>query len=428
MGLFDDPFGISSMIQAGAAAAGRASDQKFMREQTNKANAFSVNERKISNRYNAQQASVANQRNVKNAIRTDAMNDENARVANRVAGRNEKRARDFNAEEAQKSRDFTAEQNRIANAKTVQAQVRAHNWAEEDYARGKQDQASQFTDLRAAAEAAGLNPLSVLGAGSVPTSSTGLSSSSFAAGSGAAATATASDTFGGQAPGVMGASVPMSYGAPVAIQPLVSGDAVVGAVGELGRELTGVNAINRANEQVYTDLAKIQLEQSLRPTVDTDMAPAALRPPVIPTGGPPDFELPAYMSEDGWQMMDRGVPTIGRWNEDMGRFEERTPIPNEAGQAFIDPTDGFERITPGVIFGSELDMPEGFVGNTMFGTAMGGAYLDAWTSPSIREFTGLSLNFGGGGDPADYVTDPVSGNTRLRMDGDYAVTPRQGGY
>lgn len=351
-----NPFLLSGLIQGVTGLFGRRDEQRQARDNTAEANAAAREQMNLANRFNVEQATVANRRNVKNTRLVDRINDKNAQVANRFTAQQTRqanrassrqaakanrfssaeaeKARDYNAQQARqankfsarqanKANEFTAEQQHKANvftrreskraqALTEASALRNREWGKEDYAQQRADMSNQFTDLRAAAEKAGFNPLSVLGSQMVPQMGAGgLSSSSYGSSSGVAGSGVAASGVGGSSSAPMGvaasgvggsgvlspvsgvapASTPMSYGAPVSVAPLVSNAAITGDIAELGRELTGVNATQRANDQLYDDLARIELDQARAgaPIMPTGSAPsvpgvAGLRPAVVPVG------------------------------------------------------------------------------------------------------------------------------------------------
>lgn len=97
------------------------------------------------------------------------------------------------------------------------------------------EQATQFVRMRAAAEAAGLNPLTALGAGNFVAGGTSITSG---AGQALASTSVAAQN------------------APA----LVSTDAIAQGFSDLGQELTGQAARDRAEQTARTDLMRIQAE------------------------------------------------------------------------------------------------------------------------------------------------------------------------
>lgn len=214
-------------------------------------------------------AEVLGNRIKSNQARSDAkygdkLSDENATVAHRRNTRaaavahkrdrsNMKHQNRFNSKQAQRAREW--------DRSTLKMQRR---WQ-------KGDQASQFVDVRAAAEAAGFNPLSVLGSGMTPVSLQGTTSAA---------------AYGATAPA---SSVPMTYGQPVYVAPLASNDAIMGTVEELGRQLTGTEAVQKANEKATIELAQIEQERKQAGLEKPIVAPsqgapgvADLRPPVRP--------------------------------------------------------------------------------------------------------------------------------------------------
>lgn len=301
-----NPFILSSLLGAGASLLGQRRDQAFSLAATREANAASAKQLKMANQFNVKQARKAQQTNKANTYLADKLNDKNTAMAQKYNSAQAQAAMRFSGKQADKANAFTAEQNRIANELSEAQALRNRDWAQQDYAQQRTDLSNQFVDMRAAAEKGGFNPLAVMGAQMVPSlGAGGLSSSSFAASPGAAAPGVAGSSVASPVAGVAPASVPMSYGAPVAVAPLVSNDAVVGAVSELGRELTGVNAVQRQNDQLMNDLAQIELDQAragapmmpVGPTATestdyVDSFPAhqatpgvaSLRPPAVPVG------------------------------------------------------------------------------------------------------------------------------------------------
>jgi len=212
------------------------------REAAAEANQQSWDQMLWQNSFNRGQARVAYKRGRKNMRLADRMSDKNVRLAQKFQGK----------------------QAKLAWERTDEAALRNRKWAKADYRQQKKDMGSQFVRLRHAAEKAGFNPLSVLGASMVPNPAGGISSSSYGAASGVA-------PIGVSAPGVSAAMG--GYGAPVAVPALASNDAILGGIQELGRELTGEAALERENAKFANELARIELEQ----------AKARLAAPAVPT-------------------------------------------------------------------------------------------------------------------------------------------------
>lgn len=263
MGLFSGLFG----------AVGKVVSGLLGRKDAKEANQMSWDQMLHQNAFNADEAKKAFQRNIKGVRFQDRLNDRNTLLAQR-----------FQAREAAKSR-----------LATDRAAVRARKWGVQDYRQQKADMADQFVRLRRAAKKGGFNPLTALGSAIIPNPAGGITSSSYAAASGVGA-ATAS------APG---ASVAMGgYGQPIAVPSLASNEAILGGINELGRELTGEAAVERANAQLYHDIAKVELEQMK----------ARLPQPVVPDFGNlgkqavPQGPLAAVPS--GWSLGGAGSPEI----------------------------------------------------------------------------------------------------------------------
>jgi len=254
-----NPYIISSLINAGANILGRADEGRQARENTLLANQLARENETIAWNRNKRATKRANKFNVRQALKAEERSDENAAIS-----------REYNSAERALANEFTKAQVDENFQRSEARDLRNREWAKDDYEQQRQDFGNQFTDLRAAAEKAGFNPLSVLGSQMVPSSGAGgLSSSSYGAGQGQAASA----GFAGSQ-GVVG-SVPMAYGAPVSVQPLVSNAGIVGGVAELGQELTGLNAVQRQTDQLYRDLAQIELDQA-RSGVSAPMSAGAL--------------------------------------------------------------------------------------------------------------------------------------------------------
>lgn len=184
------------------------------------------------------------QRGRKNMKLADRMSDKNVRLAQR-----------FQARQAEKAWDRTDE-----------AALRNRAWAKADYRQQKQDMDTQFLRLRRAAKKAGFNPLTAMGSQMIPGVAGGLTSSTYGAAPGV----------GAMPVSALGVSSPMAGDAgSVAVAPLASNEAITGGLYELGMELSGEAAQERANAQVFADLAKIELEQ----------AKARLAAPVVPDFG-----------------------------------------------------------------------------------------------------------------------------------------------
>lgn len=241
MGLFSGIFGAIGSVfggplggALGGLAGGlfdRGEEQDALDDRADAANGMELERWKMTNKANKRAATVSYMRDIKTMKRTDRMNDQNVRAAQR-----------WQAKQALKAWD-----------RTDKSALRARRWAKEDYRQQKADVGNQFVRLRAAAEKAGYNPLSVLGAGSGMLSPAGgITSSSYGAASGVGAAPVSG----------FAASTPMAgYGAPVHVAPLASNDAIEGLVGELGRELTGEAALDRQRNAIAEEIATIELER-----------------------------------------------------------------------------------------------------------------------------------------------------------------------
>lgn len=199
---------LGSLLTIGAGLIGKRMDDRQGEENTAAQNAAA-----------RRAATVAYQRDNRTMTRADRMSDRNAAV----------------------ERAFNVRQAKLAWERTDEAALRNRRWA-------KADVAGQFDVLRAAAKRAGFNPLTALGSGASGVAG-GLSSSSYGAASGAGAASVSG----------FASSVPMTYGAP--ISPLASNEAIMGGLSEFGREVSGVAAQERANAQVFNDIARIELER-----------------------------------------------------------------------------------------------------------------------------------------------------------------------
>jgi len=264
-----DPFLASALVNTGASFIGNILGKNAAQSATRTANQASRAQNKVAWERNVKQAKNARAKDIKTMKMADRMSDQNVAQANKT-----------NLANYALQRTDQREDSRTAYDRSVKSSEQARAWAEEDYARAKSDQASQYTDLRAAAEKGGFNPLSVLGTGMTPTPAGGITASTFAASPGVGLSSA-------QAMSVQGvqASVPMGYGAPVVAQPLASNDAILGSVAELGQELTGAAAVGRANDQLYSDIAAIELDR-LRGSPSSQYPVVPPRVDVAPSLGP----------------------------------------------------------------------------------------------------------------------------------------------
>lgn len=268
-----NPFLISAGINLVGGLLGRRDEEQQARENSDLAYQRSRQENKW-----------ALKQNRKDVRKARAFDVAQSKVAERRGDENANQARKYNSEEARKAERFSAAQADKANALSEERDLRNREWAKEDYDQQKEDYGTQFQRLRESAESAGFNPLSVLGSQMTPGAGAGgLSSSSYGAGGGVAA----SSGFATPNP-VTAGSVPMTYGAEVSVQPLVSNAGILGAVTELGRELTGANAIARETDELYRDLAEIELEKA-RSGVTAAPQTAPGNYPSAPAGAVPNL-------------------------------------------------------------------------------------------------------------------------------------------
>jgi len=252
-----DPFGISALVSAGSKLIGQREERAYNERMTDKANRLSLQETRRQEK--RQSNLIKDQRryegNVYERQRADALADYN--LQRNRANVDLKRANEYNEAMRDESRVYQ---------EGIDARNRSNQLEDID---------QQFVRMRAAAEKAGLNPLAVLGGGGTMTpSALSSGSTSFAASAGPIQSTV-------QAPGYNMGSVPMSYGAPIAVTPLSSNEAVVGGVVELGQELTGSAAIERANEQFWQDMAMQEAQR------DAAVPDAARSYPTVPDGRVP---------------------------------------------------------------------------------------------------------------------------------------------
>lgn len=171
------------------------------------------------------------------------------KLANKMNRANTREAQDFQRIEAGK-----------AALRTDRAAIRNRKWAMTDRKLEAEDQLNQFVRLREAANKAGLNPLSVIGADMVPSPAGGLSTGSYAAAAGV-----------GVAPvNAFASSTPMGAGGYTPV--LASNDAIIGGIQEFGREISGQAALERSNLALNNEIARIELER----------ARAGMARPVVP--------------------------------------------------------------------------------------------------------------------------------------------------
>lgn len=338
-----NPFMISAGLNLVGSLLGRRDEGRQARENTDRANAQSHKEAVWASNQNKKASRRANKFNVKQAKIAEKRSDENAAVSRR-----------FNAQEAAKARSFSAREADKVNQLSETRDLRNREWAKEDYEQQRTDLGNQFTDLRAAAEKGGFNPLSVLGSSMVPSMGAGgLSSSSYAAGSPVAASS------GFSSPGAVTASVPMTYGAPVAVQPLVSNDAILGSLREFGQEATGINNVARAADQARLDLANIELDRA-RSGVDL---------------GDYGHNYPQYQGTPG-------VASMGNTAVPVSNEAHTSPLYPDRGPVQSDPVMNMPIIT-------ELDVP-GF--GTVPGIAPGGDFdLDSALNAGVQAAVQIRL-------------------------------------
>ena len=192
----------------------------------------------LTDRLNDGNASVANDRNIANLLLGDRINDRNFTVQNRANDIDRAYSQQYNSLEARRAESFSAGQAALAFNRGTLVDKRNRGWALEDHARQRAELASRFVDDRAAAEAAGFNPFAVATGQMVPSAVGGIGSSSFAAASGIPGAPVSPSGAMMQV-----GSTPMAYGATVVAQPAASNAAIVGALSEFGREVTGQNAV-----------------------------------------------------------------------------------------------------------------------------------------------------------------------------------------
>lgn len=268
-------FLLSAFANVAGSLLGRADEARQARENTDRANAEARAAATLAFRRNQRASAKANRWNVKQAALAERRSDDNATTARR-----------FNADQAAKANRFTKDQADLAYQRSERRDLRNRQWAKDDYQQQKADYGSQFERLRSAAEKAGFNPLSVLGSQMTPLSAAGgLSSSSYGAGVGVGASTGFASSVGPTA------SVPMAYASDVAVAPIASNAAVVGAVGELGAEVTGANAVQRQTDELYRDLAQIQLDELRSGVRATAGGPAF---PSAPAGAVPQLGRNAW--------------------------------------------------------------------------------------------------------------------------------------
>lgn len=320
------PFLESALIGAFGSMMGRRDEGRQNRENTI-----------LANKLAAEQAAIAFKRNIKATDKANRFNVKQGLKAEKRSDQNVKQAMAFNAQEANKARNFSRAEANKANALSEERDLRNRAWAQEDYNQQKEDFSTQFQRSREAAVAAGFNPLSVLGSQMTPSvGAGGLSSSSYGGGgavgaSSGFATATSPTS-----------SVPMAYGAPVAVQPLASNASIVGAIGELGQELTGVNAVQRQTEQLERDLAQIELDQ-LRSGVsypERQPGPPMLGSTASPVGDTSTTPGVNWTDPSGTEWRNgnpdpNGMPEYYRYNE-AGDLVEYVPTPQSTMYGIVD--------------------------------------------------------------------------------------------
>lgn len=268
-----DPYLISAGVDVVTSLFGMDQQQDALIEATQLANEAAMAQQKQAQKYNNKATAKANEVDKKNLEDTQQYNANQTKQAQVYNANQQKAQNTFNANQTKAQNQFNSKEAALQRQATEAAAVQAREWAVADYEQQKTDQLHQYETARAAAELGGFNPLTVLGAGStVPNPAGGLTSSSYAAASGVGTASGSGASSGAASSQHFPSSVPMTYGAPIAVTPVASNDAVLGAVSELGRELTGTAAIQRSNEELYNDLARIELDQ----------ARAGLSSPIVP--------------------------------------------------------------------------------------------------------------------------------------------------
>jgi len=316
------------------------------------------------------------------------------------------RMSDRNVREAQR---WQAKQTDKAWERTDASALRNRRWALTDYRKTKEDQLNQFANLRIAAKRGGFNPLTVLGMGSmVGPGAGGLSSSSYGASPGVGAAPVSS----------FSSSVPMAgYGAPVHVPALASNDAISGAIDELGREVTGEAAQERAYDQMAMDIAKIELERAragLSQPVVPSLAGAgpSLGPQAAPTGNARVSGLGQSMWAPhpnlGWSTSEMPEPWMPS-PYDPSRPMEKTPALNAGLFGQID--DKIIRMITGGVPANVMMSPDqepyfGGAGVALgtIGTAIRNRIVDPWLESTGRD--PASWPFTSSGNPNERVFVP----------------------
>lgn len=276
-----NPFLASTAFSAIASALGRRSEQSAADRRTAEANARSIAAEKRANRFNERMVDKAHRRDKASYGQAVKDNRANARTD---FNRNLAASRQNSATDYKRSMAAMDKANRYTREQALEAREYDRAQRAEERELALDDQSQQFVRMREAAEKAGINPLSALGVASMTPQVSALQSSSFGASVGAPGTMTSLSPSATMGANPAAASTAMSYGAPVFVAPVASNDAVLGAVGELGAELTGRAAVERANAQFSQEVARIEGErqaaggfsQAVMPS-----APGVLAPSVV---------------------------------------------------------------------------------------------------------------------------------------------------
>lgn len=343
----------------------------FGNKQENKANRA---EMMLADLLTDQNATVANRRNNESMAAADKLADRNFSVQNAANDKDRLQTQQFNAAEAVKANMFSAGQADKANAfsagestlayeRSQATDLRNRGWALDDLAQVKADLANRFVDDRAAAEKAGFNPFAVATGQMVPSPAGGIGASSFASASGVAAMgmpATSPSPAGGF---MMPGSTPMSYGATVIASPIASNAAIMGAVSEFGREVTGQNAIGRANENMQNELLRIELDQArARPTLAVVPPSFSSREPT--RGSTARVQLPA-----GVGTMQPSVDVVG-----SAAWRPGYPEPQNRVGSFGDATRPVDRV-PTSNQGGMIEVENDWTGGAVYIPGSDGEFM-----------------------------------------------------
>lgn len=302
---------------------GMSMEQRAMDRRAAEANAAAIQQQQMANRANVRASNVAWNRSQR---ATDEARAANRQDATRDFRRNLQAARQNSATDYKRGIAAMDRANAFTVSETDRAREHDANLraAERELALDDQDQ--QFVRMREAAEKAGLNPLSVIGAASMTPQVSALQSSSFGSSAGIPSGATPfapSLTPGAVAPTP---SVPMSYGAEVFVAPVASNAAVLGSLAELGQQLTSPLAVGKANGQLAADIAKVESEKA-------ESEALIARQPFVPSVGTSVGSLAPPVDQAG--NLSFSLPSLGGggdYGADYSGFEgrplERDPVIN----------------------------------------------------------------------------------------------------